>query len=221
MAMVSELRSLYRTLADDKVADYFLTDADYLGFLNEAQDVACISGDLIFDKSSSFCTLPVLAGTSIYTLDASLYGLTCVRLMDTNGVYTRLLSTTHDDLDRAHPGWREENELPTAFVQYRNSLELVPAPAEAYTLKLEGYRTAEPLDSDSDEPEIIPTLHASLNYWVLYRAYSSPDADLSNPRKAAESLAEFERVFGFRPKAANHLDKYANRPHTNHPSLIV
>lgn len=220
MSTVSDLRSLYRTLADDKVADYLLSDADFLAFLNEAQDEACLRSDLLLDKTSAFCTITVVVNTSSYTLNASIYGLAYVRLIDAGGVYTRLTSTTYDDLTRDDPSWREQTGPPTAYVQTNNTIELTPVPDAAATLKLEAYRLPARLTIDTSVPEINATLHNALLNWVLYRVYSSPDVDLSNPRKAAEFLGEFAQLFGFKPKAASHLDKYANRPHTNRPSLI-
>lgn len=220
--IVADLEKYYRKIFEDEnPSKYALDPAGYLLYLNEALAEACIRSDLIFDKSSSFCTIPVIANTSIYTLEPSIYGLCYVRLMNANGIYKRLVSSTYEDLDSDNPSWREETGEPEAYVHYRNIIEITPVPDAAFTLKLECYRTAELLVSSGDEPEISDNLHISLNDWVLFRQYGSPDFDFANPRKSAEHLAKFEKVFGFRPLAATHTDKYTNRPHKNRPSAIV
>ena len=46
------------------------------------------------------------------------------------------------------------------------------------------------------EPEIRAHLHKKLVSWMEYRAYSKPDVDYADPKKAANGLAEFESEFG-------------------------
>lgn len=67
-------------------------------------------------------------------------------------------------------------------------------------LYLEGYRL--PLTSmvdPADEPEINPAHHRHLYYWVLQQVFSTPDAEIFDPNRAASAKAAFDRYFGLPP----------------------
>ena len=213
---VAELEASYRSRFTDNVAQlHALSSTDYLAYLNEAQDEACIRADLIFDKSSSFCTIAVTSTASVYSIDSSIYAINYARLIDTDNISSNLRLMTFTELDLVDPAWRESVDRPWAIQHYNNSIELADYPDSDYTLKLEVYRLAKRLTGDTSIPEISSTLHSPLNYWVLYRMYNSPDEDVSNPRKGMENLIEFEKIFGTRPMAEHHKDKYSSRPHHN------
>lgn len=213
---VSELEAEYRARFADNVAQlHALSSIDYLAYLNEAQDEACIRADLIFDKSSSFCTISVTTANSVYALDRSIYAVRYARIFDASNVSSKLILTTSEQLDVDWPDWRDAIDRPSYLLHYNNSVELVAFPDAAYTLKLETYRLGKRMTGDTSVPEFSSTLHSPLNYWVLYRMYNSPDEDVSNPRKAMENLAEFEKLFGVRPSAEHHKDKFMSRPHRN------
>lgn len=214
---VEELRRLYRSrFLDLNARKYALGDDDFLMYLNEAQDEACARADLIFDKTSSFCTIAVTAGKSIYPIEESIYAFKYVRVVSAAGVSTRLTATTDEELDYSHPDWRDlAADTPSVYLYQSNTIELITTPDAAYTLRLEAHRLGERLTGDKQVPEIPAIWHADLVNWVMYRMYSMPDEDLSNPRKAAEHYAEFERKFGPPPTAAHHQDKYRDRPHRN------
>jgi len=214
--IVSELEAEYRARFTDNVSQlHALSTEDYLAYLNEAQDEACIRADLIFDKSSSFCTIAVTSSNSVYALDRSIYGVSYARIIDEAGVSSNLRLTTREQLDVDWPDWRDVIDRPSHLQHYNNSVELVAFPDTTYTLKLETYRLGKRMIGDTSMPEINITLHSPLNYWVLYRMYTSPDEDVSNPKKAMENLGEFEKIFGTRPLAEHHKDKFMSRPHRN------
>ncbi|MNV63001.1 hypothetical protein D3C71_1555760 [compost metagenome] len=67
-------------------------------------------------------------------------------------------------------------------------------------LRLEGYRLPlAALEQDSDEPEIHKGHHRHLVDWALHRAFSVPDADTFDPKRAGDAEAAFAAYFGLPP----------------------
>lgn len=213
---VAELESLFRNQLGDSVPDYFISQALFLDYLNEAEEEAAFRKNLLFDKTSSFCTIPVLANTTVYALDPCIYAVCYADIYGTDLIRYRLTPTDRIEMDRLYKDWRTETRKPEWFIQYDNTLELIPIPETTYTLKLEVYRL--PLDSmcsSGDEPEIQRNHHRSLVEWTLYRAFSSPDLDTQDMGRANDHLKKFTAIFGNRPSADNQHSNYANRPHRN------
>lgn len=219
---VSELEANYRTrFTDDMPQLHALSPEAYLDYLNEAQDEACIRANLIKDKSSSICTIDIITGTSVYAISPRIHGIAYASVLDASNIRTKLRLTTTTELDYDRPGWRDyDPDTPTHLIHDGNTIEVTPEPDAAYTLKLEVYRLGKKMTGDKSSPEIRENLHRALNYWVLHRMYQSPDEDVTNPTKAAENLIEFEKIFGTRPLAEHHADKYQSRPHRTRSTFI-
>jgi len=212
--LVKELEDLYRNQFEDTVSvKYFLSLKLFLDYLNEAEEEAAFRKNLLFDKTSSFCTIAVTSGVSTYLLNDCIYALVYASIVDANGIISVLTPTDRIEEDRIRPDWRTLTQRPDSFIQHDTSLEILPIPDAAYTLRLECYRL--PLDKITSEPEIHRNHHRSLVDWVLYRAYSTPDADMQDANKAGYYLSKFTSVFGLRPSADNRRKHYANRPHRN------
>lgn len=217
---VDELERLYRSRFDDiNAKKYALSPSDFLMYINEAQDQACLRADLIFDKTSSFCTKAIAIGTRTVTLDDSIYGIKYARLIDASGTSTRIYQTTDEELDAQSTIWRDDTGLPTRFLHYHTTLEFDQAPEEAYTLKMEVYRLGEKMTSNKSEPEISRQWHTHLVEWPIYRMYSMPDEDYHQPEKAVRAYNEFERIFGPLPTARDYADKFQDLPHHNKASF--
>lgn len=204
---LAQLRALYRSLARDEVAPYLAIDATLTTFINEAVDEAAKRARLIHDDSTAaVCEIDVEEVTpgagdypSTYTLHASLFELTSVRLFtppdSTEPVDLKLVS--REWLNREMPDWRESTEDPIYAIQHDKTLRIVPTPTAEGLLKLEGYRlplTA--LSADSDVPEINAAHHRHLAQWALYRVFGTPDSELFDAKRSALALAEFEGYFG-------------------------
>lgn len=219
---VSELRDAFRAQIDDLVAPYLVSDALFLDFLNEAESEACIRAELLRDKSSAFCTIAVTSGTAVYDLDATIFSIPHASITNTGGQVTGLVSTNDWYLDGIlQTDWRNESDIPRWFIYRDSTIELVPKPNDDFTLNLDCYRT--PLAKmvlDADSPEINGAYHRYLLYWVMHRAYSIPDEDIYNPKKAEQNESDFTKVFGYRPTATMRKRQRMNTPHRNKLSFI-
>lgn len=127
---VKELRALYRTHIDDSAANYFYTDEIFLTFLNEAVDEACIRANLIFDKTSSFCTIPVIGGQSVYSIDPAIYRIDYASITDANGTVAPLFITDYLSLDQDYPLWRTELTESKYLVHNDTNIEIVQPPVK-------------------------------------------------------------------------------------------
>ena len=213
---VAELESLFRNQLGDSVPDYFVSQSLFIDYLNEAEEEAAFRKNLLFDKTSTFCTLPVVANTTVYTLDSRIYAVCYADIYGTDLIRTRLTPTDRIEMDRIKQDWRSDIGKPEWFIQYDNTIELITTPDITYTLKLEVYRLPlEAMSSSGDEPEIQRNHHRSLVDWALYRAFSSPDLDTQDMGRANDHLKKFTAIFGNRPSADNQHNNYANRPHRN------
>ena len=221
---LSELKSQYRSDADDKVEPYSSSGAEVTAWINEAEEEAAIRARLLHESvNPDICLIEitaghVTAGTRIFPLHSAVFHIT-------RAVFTPTDSTTEYELqitdrvvqDRVHPGWRSKSEIPAQVFQNDTTLELGCRPISAGFISIECYRT--PLvkieDSTTETPEINRVHHRFLIHWVLHRAYSRPDSQIYDPKRSELEEARFTQQFGIRPDAGNRRDVEASRPHAN------
>ena len=199
---VAELIARYRSDAFDSVAPFALSDAEVIALLNEAVSEAAIRGRLIHESSASMCRITVTAGKSVYPINAALYELTHTAFREEGQKREPVTLASEEWLDQNVRDWRDEKGRPAYAVQSDRTLRLIPEPDRNGELLLEGYRlpiiTLEAGDLDA-VPEINPSHHRYLVYWVLHRGFSIPDAESFDPSRAVEAEREFTRYFGARP----------------------
>lgn len=226
---LSDLIQAFRVDTDDLRPKFLTLDEDAIRFANEAVKEAAVRGRLMFDDTQ---TVEVLAGVSRYTIPGSLFQITRAALFrqtDPGNPPTipatyaskscgTLTNKARASFDVECPYWREERKQPEVYFQEDRSLVLAAIVPSAYLLRLEGYRTPlddELMDDGEDVPPINAMHHEKLVHWMSYRAYSKPDSEIFNPKKAQESLDAFESYFGLRPLVNQHARDEADRPHHN------
>lgn len=186
-----------RARSTDSVVPYFVSDAQFGDFANEAEREACRRARLIVDSTTpEICQLALTADTQTYALDPRIIFIRRVRVLT---VPRPLARVSYKDLDQRGADWEDETGEPCAFVPDMGTaiFRPYPTPSADYTAKLTVVRL--PLADmavDSDTPEINPRFHDSLIYWMLFRFYSLDDSELNDPKMAEENLALFEQEFG-------------------------
>lgn len=202
---LEQLRRRFRVLAKDTVEPFLYADDDIADWLTDAEAQACMRGRLLLDDSTpDVCVVPVVAGTHGYNLHPKLYELVLVRFKatgDTRSDPVRLVSREWMDDNvrdwRDADNWSYTSASRRYAVQSETGLRIVPAPAEAGELLIEGYRLPlKPLANDTDRPEIHEASHEKLVQWALYRAFSVPDSESFDPQRSENAQAEFTRHFG-------------------------
>lgn len=194
---LADLISNARARSVDTAVPYFVSDAQWTAFANDAEREACRRARLIVDSTTpEICQLALTAGTQTYALDPRIIFIRRVRVLTVPRPLTR---ASYKGLDQRGADWEDETGEPCAFVPDIGTAVFrpYPTPSADYTAKLTVVRTPlVDMVDDIDTPEINPRFHDSLIYWMLFRFYSIDDSELNDPKKAAENEALFEQEFG-------------------------
>ena len=210
---LGDMIDLFRIRAQDTKKPYLWPDPELALAFSEAEGEAAVRSLLIHDTDE----LSFTAGESgPASLPAALFDIQYAELRAADGAAYEIAGASRRELDRIQPGWRTRTERPTNYVHDDNALFLSAITDQAYTLYIEFFRLPKaPLVDDGDAPEISESHHANLVDWVLYRAFSKPDADGFDPKRAGESLNDFESYFGRRSTADQRRRQNAGRPQRN------
>lgn len=196
---LAQLRNQFRIDSDDLRAPYLWDDKWVDGWLAEAENEAAIRGRLLMEASNSaVCQIAVTANTAVYPLHSTLFEIVHLRFLPTGATRSEpVVMKTREELDRIRPGWRDSADRLEFAIQDDTRIQLVGTPKVAGVLHIEGYRLPlKPMSSDSDKPEINAAHHRHLVHWALHRAFSKPDADAFDPKRALSHAIEFEGYFG-------------------------
>lgn len=208
--------ALYRERAKDNASPPLCEDNEILLFLNEAEQEAAKRARLLFDRTTeALCSIDVTSGTATYTLNALVHEVYYASFTDTGGLSQRLRIKDREEMDRILPDWRDMSESPRFLIVDENSVELVGNPNIDGTIDLEVYRLPLVDIEEDTEPEIAKGHHIKLLDWILYKAFSSPDADLGAPARAMYHKQEFEKYFGLPTDADRNRSGWRNRPQRN------
>lgn len=216
---LEELIAQFRVDTNDLVAPYLSSDVNITSWLNEAEQEAAIRARLIHDVSTpAVCSVAVTAGVGVYPMHAAVLEITRAGFTPTGAsAQYAMYPTDRVEMDRSHPDWRTQTDIPRYVIQTDTTLQIGYLPSTSGTIALECYRL--PLknieDNASESPEIGRVHHRHLIQWALHRCYSRPDAEINDPGRAAKAEAEFTRVFGLRPDADYRRASQANRPQNN------
>lgn len=188
----------FRVEANDIQEPPLWTDQEITGWLNEAQEQACLRGRLLMeDSNSSVCRIKLTQGTSTYKLHPALYEISSIRLVGTASMSRQLSIVSREWMDSRMANWRECQQPARWVIQDETSLRIVGTFADGSELKLEGYRLPlHPMCSDSDEPEIHRASHLQLLHWVKHQAFSKLDVEGLNAGQASKHEQAFANYFG-------------------------
>lgn len=189
METVEELICAFRDDEKDTASSAsFWSDGQLLRWTRQAVDRFCEITRSVYDSVSPFTTIDVQAGEAIYPRHPCIIDIISASTDAPGG----------RSLDIQAPGQTPLACLPTSgassiLVVDNSSLRLAPAPRANCTLQLEvlrrPVRTLELASRLSDVP-ISEREHLLL--FIKHRAYRVHDAEIFDPAKAANYLAEFE-----------------------------
>ncbi len=203
---LEQLIARFRIEADDLVPNPYLWQRDWLAmWFSEAQDEAAVRARLLLDDfTESVTQIEVTADVDAYKLHPKVYEIVRLGFKPAGDERTTGIDlVTRERLDRDYSDWRTRPAGDVRWaMQTDTRLRLGPVPSRDGVLHMEVYRLPlKPLVNDGDKPEIHEAHHHQLVQWVLYRAFSRPDADTHDPGRAEKAYAEFERYFGRSPDA--------------------
>ena len=214
MATITQLERLYRHQADDEVSnEYYLSQSDFLFFLNESQRKAARNGDLLFDKTSAYTSIAVISGTSVYAINPLIYSINSVTLTTLDNSKITLELVDRIELDRINPLWRTKSEQPKYAIYEGEKLELSPSPNANCTLQLETYRYPAELQTTASFLEIKAEDHEHLIDWVEYRAFRTKEVDSMDISRSDKAEQRFLNYFGQEPRSKDKKNQFTNTPH--------
>ena len=198
----SELEAAFRQRADDTLEPYLYSQADVFRWATEAEIEACTRAKLIYDTTSPFLSISVVAGQADYTLDARIDRIDDASFTPTGTPRKLGLRLEGADFIRSQSDWRNRTGRPDIAARNRRVLTLWPTPTETGIVRLAVYRfPLYAIETGADEPEIPVEFHHDLVWWMLYLAYTSNDDEVQNSAEAMSAQSMFERRFGERPNA--------------------
>lgn len=194
-----------RVMLDDAIEPYLYPNEFLLASLNSGITEVALRTRCLHDDSGPACSVPLVAGTSRYTL---LPEVLVVRAAHIVGRRDPLQQVTAAMLDKLEPGWCSDTVLRQGTPEYivfdlsQKSITLFPVPAEAAELRLRVWRLpdqSEQIEELDDEPAIALPDPMVLKHWVLHECYLVKDSELYDKERAALHLQQFEDRFGPRP----------------------
>lgn len=193
----SELIQIIREDYLDDVSEPHLWRVETLmRMLSRAQEEACMRQRLMVDSdTAAVCAVPLVADQRSYSLDPR---IVLVERIEYGG---RVLEKrTKAQLDRLQPGWQSSTGLIDAYYQNDLKITLVQPPAvtdDGQNLALTVWRMPlAPIAALDDVPEIAAQYHFELIWHVIGSAFSLPNEDTQDVRRADYYLAKFDSVFG-------------------------
>jgi len=210
----NDIIALYRTAANDNAVPQFCSDSELVGYINEAEEQACIRGSLLFDKTSGFTEVAISNPDSAYTLDDSILTIKYASLTDSGGVVYPLAILDSEEMSRLDKSWRSTTQIPTAISHIDGVMETNFIPDVGYTIKLEVYKLPA-TKTGGTAFEIARAHQRNLLDWVLYRALSKQDNEIFNGDRSLKHYADFEKYFGVNPGRDLRKGQFANTPHRN------
>lgn len=183
-----------RVESRDLSKPFLWLDEEWIDYLNESVDEACIRARLIENEAIE---LTASAGDPYVELPEYAWSIQRVTF---NGC--KLLLLDKQMLDECEGGsWEERTGTPIGCYEVGGQLRLYPIPDAGGDVKAHAFCTPEdPMEGDEDKPECVKArLHGKLTDWALRCAYSKKDADTFDSKQADKYEAEFEKTFGPRP----------------------
>jgi hypothetical protein len=208
---------------DDVVQPYLYSDAELIGWFNQAVLEATIRARLLKDDAATnpdLCALPVTAGQQDVTYSNDIF---VIRHAAMAGATRPLKRYTSKTMDRLEPGWDQHDPADIAgepkylvMDMSQRVARLYPPSATAGTLNIRVWRKpleAERMEVSSDEPVIAISEPVGLKDWVLRCAYLVKDSELYDEARAARHEGIFEARFGPRPDEQS-LQRWLDSPPT-------
>lgn len=192
-----EIRNRCRREMKDTRKPYLFSDEQLDDWINEAEVEAARRAFLLVDSTSDAATLDIAAGDVGADLHPSVIYVRRARLVS---IQKQLVPVVCRTMDETSPAWESATaSTPIAFVPdwQTGYLRLWPPNKIDDTVAMTVVRKPlKPMTKDSDVPEIREHYHAMLLDWPKFRAYSTPDSDFFDQKKADRHEAAFVRNFG-------------------------
>lgn len=190
METVKDLVCAFREDEKDEVAPHFWSDGQLLRWSRQAVDRFCEITRSVYDGTSPFTTIDVRAGESVLPRHPCIIDIVSASIEGPGG----------RSLDIQAPGQTPRSCLPSngssrLLVVDNANLYLHPPAHIDFMLQLEiTRRPVRQLELQSRLSDVPPSEREHLLLLLKHRAYRVNDAEVFDPAKADNYLAEFEQA---------------------------
>lgn len=202
---LKDIRRRVRNRLDDKDPRKPLWGVDELDdYINDTVQEAALRANLTVEDDF---TIPVIAGTSTYSLPSGVLKVKSVRLAS-NPDYTLDESSIRQQ-EQYYSGRPNATGTPLRYALDKTkagdgddfgirvrTITFLSTPDVNDTAYIDIVRLPAVLEQEQDVPEIDPIWHSDLIFGVTALAYLKRDADTYDPEKSARDFALFEERFG-------------------------
>lgn len=202
----SDILSIAGQRLDDVAEPYLYPMEDRMVWLAEAESEAAVRASLLYDDSSTFTYVPLGPDQDSYRLDQRIDRIDSAYYLSADSSRPRAVDLTGPDaIAEARVGRCGPTNGRVSMVAHvggRLSVWPTPTSSQSGTIRLAVYRRPlKPITKMDECPEIPEHHHQGLVDWILYRAYSTKDSELYDPKRADRALGDFIANFGERPDA--------------------
>lgn len=194
---LGQLVAQFRRDTDDTREPFLWSPESVVTWLNEAEREACTRAQLLIDSSTAGITpLVTVADNAFVAYDQRIVRV--LRARPRGRLPVQMVTAQEMDV---YPNWEDETgtelrALITDMATYKlRTYPVLTAPA-TLDLTVQRLPMQDMTNQDEQSPEIQAQYHLHLVEWAKYRAYSMPDEDANDPKRAAVALGRFEAQFG-------------------------
>lgn len=220
---LTDLLAELRTRLDDSTCQPLWTDAQLVGYLNDAVRQVCLRQRALTESiNETVCQYALTVGQRQVKLHPSILAVRSARITDadtgdtdcascTGCAHPSMQGVTLRYLQRRYPHWETvDNGIPHYWLpDYQEGYLTLSRPVEcAGTLYLTVWRAPsddfdELLDVNdpTSEPAISEHWHLDLVDWAAYRAFNNKDGEETDDARASAAAAAFEAKIGRLPSA--------------------
>jgi len=190
METVKDLVEAFRDDEKDEAKHSFWSDTQLIRWVNQAIDRFCVKTRSIYDSTSDFTLIDCAAGESVFPRHACIIDVVQAYTVGANG----------RDLEVQAPGYTRQRDLPRTgmpkiVVVDNTDLRVYPPFVAANQIQLEVIRRPiRPVGMSERIPDVPVHEREHLLLYLKHRAYRVNDAEIFDPAKSANFLAEFDQA---------------------------
>jgi len=192
---LAQLLTLVANRLDDTKEPYLWSDEELTSYANQRINEVCEEVPALRDASTaSICSIPIIAGTTLYATDPRIIYILEAKLASEALPLSRM---TYQELLDSNPTSTSTAAIPRAFMtDYeadRILLDTQPLINDTLSLRVIRYPLV-PLDytlAESMTPELPSRMHERLIPGITSLAYRKADAETEDLKRAKEDLAEW------------------------------
>lgn len=200
--IAQDLITAARQQADDMVLPYLVQDANWIFWLNEAISKAARRSELFVDSTTpQTCQLTFAPGVQSMTVDPTVHLIQEIYVSTPSQPSLFITPIGAREFAVRQRAWKMTppgQPIYVVFGQQARAVFLWPAPVDGATVNMRvkrGPLTKIATVTDALPPELIEDYQYPLISWMLYRFFTTQDAQVDSSAKARSQKDLFDEAF--------------------------